>query len=706
MPSNYSENSGGDKPASIVGTPQYRSDYYKDWKPEYVQGNNPYLPPHIANRLPPSPKPPKAHPAYWTDAKRYIDDYYLMVALPFELHTIDDGRVVILNKLYRPIWVTDVPADGERETVWLPVGGPRDISEEAHPAVAVLHPELADSEREFSFWRLADRAELGTDALIASIEEQCRDQGIPVDDPRPALLAEWYRELAEESADRPGAREARADGFIIDRRTPRRTAEDFVALWMPNLIRREEEWHSWDGCAYQLVPPDELRRELIDFLSRCEHYVKVGSGKAATMELARFEPARADLDEVTTMLKGIQHVAVEDHDWLPPKRIHDVTFPRAACEPERRDILAMQNGLVHIPSGSIHPPTPAFFVRGALDFDYDPSAPEPVRWLRHLNEMWPEADEKDNIEALQLWFGYLISGETTQEKGLWLTGPPRSGKGTILLVSSWLVGEKNVASPSLASLSKTFGFQPLLGKTLATVSDLRIDKRHTDMAMLTENLLRLTACDQIDVDRKHDTSETGKRLSARLQVASNDGFPIQDASGAVASRFIYLRSYPSWLGREDTGLKEAVRAELPSILRWAIDGRRKYRARGDLLQSERGKEELEAARGLNSPMLAFLQEEAIMSPEEWTGGWTDAAGVKHRGCVDKDVLCAAFRSWYSARRPEPCNWTKIYILQQLYGTPFGIQPKKRGPKGNQQEVITGLELCHPKSADRTLPPMM
>jgi putative DNA primase/helicase len=57
---------------------------------------------------------------------------------------------------------------------------------------------------------------------------------------------------------------------------------------------------------------------------------------------------------------------------------------------------------------------------------------------------------------------------------LLVVGLKRSGKGTLARVLKALVGEDNVAGPTLSSLATSFGLWPLLGKTVAVVSDARL----------------------------------------------------------------------------------------------------------------------------------------------------------------------------------------------------------------------------------------
>src|SRR5947209_3919696 len=66
--------------------------------------------------------------------------------------------------------------------------------------------------------------------------------------------------------------------------------------------------------------------------------------------------------------------------------------PAAPFDPS--EVLACQNGLVHLPSlvaGRDHfvGPTPRFFSPNALDFDFGLDAPEPAEWLSFLRGLWP-----------------------------------------------------------------------------------------------------------------------------------------------------------------------------------------------------------------------------------------------------------------------------------------------------------------------------
>jgi putative DNA primase/helicase len=254
------------------------------------------------------------------------------------------------------------------------------------------------------------------------------------------------------------------------------------------------------------------------------------------------------------------------------------------------DVLATRNTLVNLPAlvaGERFElePTPRLFTTAALDYSFCNDAPQPAGWLSFLDEIWP--NDSDCIGTLQEWFGYCLTADTRQQKILFGVGPKRSGKGTIARVLRGTIGEANVAGPTLASLATNFGLWPLLGKSVAIVSDARLSGR-ADQAVVVERLLSISGEDAQTVDRKYAEPVTCK-LPCRLMIFSNELPRLVDASGALAGRMILLRLVRSFYGSEDPGLTERLLAERPGILLWAIEGWRRLRERGHFLQPESGR---------------------------------------------------------------------------------------------------------------------
>jgi putative DNA primase/helicase len=191
-------------------------------------------------------------------------------------------------------------------------------------------------------------------------------------------------------------------------------------------------------------------------------------------ELRPWNPNRHKIGDVLEALAAVAHTPewIDTPSWLPSVRGGTQWNATNDEKYHATEIVACNNGLLHVGSRELLKLTPLFFNRVAVPFDYEPAAPEPTRWLEFLDQLWPH--DPESIAALQEFFGYVLSGRTDLHKIMLLIGPTRSGKGTIARVLAALLGKGNVAGPTLASLGTNFGLSPLLGKPLAVVSDARL----------------------------------------------------------------------------------------------------------------------------------------------------------------------------------------------------------------------------------------
>src|SRR5262249_34888841 len=298
-------------------------------------------------------------------------------------------------------------------------------------------------------------------------------------------------------------------------------------------------------------------------------------------------PNRYKVADLLDALRAITHLRENIH---PPAWIGATTGPPA------RELVACTNGLLHVPTRELLPHDPRLFNVVAVPFAYDQSTPPPERWLHFLGQLWPEDTEA--INALQEYFGYVISGDTSQHKILLLIGPRRGGKGTIARILKALVGDGNHAGPTLASLGTNFGLQPLIGKPLAIISDARLGG--ANVHQVVERLLSISGEDMLTIDRKYREHWTGT-LPTRFFIISNELPRFGDASGAIASRFILLTLSESWLGRENTALTDELLGELPSIFNWALDGLARLQEQSRFTKVPSSEDALGALQDLVSP---------------------------------------------------------------------------------------------------------
>jgi P4 family phage/plasmid primase-like protien len=447
-----------------------------------------------------------------------------------------------------------------------------------------------------------------------------------------------------------------------------------------------EEFHRWDRFAYRVLPDKEVRAELAERIKRefdrihrlalWEKEKEDADAEASGIEGEKSKPPVARkvttrlLADVTLALSGMTLLpgTVEQPSWLTD----DEPFT-----PEH--VLACNNTLLHLPSLADglercqHPLTPAFFSPNALNYDYDPAAPPPDDWLRFLDQLWP--GDQQAVDTLQEWFGYCLLPDTRHHKMLFVAGPKRSGKGTIARVLRELVGDRNACAPTLAGMGTNFGMAPLLGKTLAVISDARLSGR-SDAAVVVERLLSISGEDAQTIDRKNRSHVT-TRLPVRFVILTNELPRLSDASGALVGRLIVLRMTQSWFGREDTGLTQRLLGELPGILLWALEGWKRLRARGRFLQPESGGQLVRDLEDLSSPIGAFVRERCEVGP-----GYEEQV---------KD-LYRAWKGWCEDKGKEHPGDEQTFGRNLRAALP-GIDDHRRRIGGQQVRYYAGVRLC-------------
>lgn len=437
------------------------------------------------------------------------------------------------------------------------------------------------------------------------------------------------------------------------------------------LWHQQGTFYHWSGTHYREIAREEIRANVYAFLD--------DAMRADGDKLAPFNPSKSKVEDVldalaaTAQLPGVVR---------PPSWLYNGTHQSAA------DILACSNGLVHLPTRTLLPHTPAFFGVNAVDYPYDPIASEPIEWLKFLAIIWK--DDKESIDTLQELFGLLLTPDTRHHKAFLIVGPARSGKGTIARLLTAMLGKENVAGPTLSSLSQNFGLAPLIGKPLAIISDARLGGR-ADAHVIAERILSITGEDSIDIDRKFRDAWTG-RLPTRFLILTNELPKLNDASGALASRFIVLRLTQSFLGREDMGLTDKLLAELPGILCWAMAGRDHLAERGHFVQPTSAKQAVAELADLASPIGAFLRDRCVVAP------------LYTENCA---AMFDAWSAWCTEQNRDRAGTTQVFS-RDLRAAVAGLETiQVRDVAGNPERRYRGVALREPHKpapADRRPPP--
>lgn len=420
-----------------------------------------------------------------------------------------------------------------------------------------------------------------------------------------------------------------------------------------------------DVSAYHERDEPAVRADLYGFLEPAKRRTGAEDG------LVPFQPTKAKVENVLDALRAVCNLpkAITAPCWLQD----DPGFNPI-------DILACRSGLLHIPTRTLLPGTPAFFALNGLDFAFDPNAPAPAHWLAFLKQLW--AEDEESIQALQEWLGYLLTPDTRFQKIGMLVGPKRSGKGTIGRVLRRLLGERNVCGPTLANMSEQHGLAVLIGKTAAIIADARITAR-SDAAVITERLLSISGEDPLSVPRKFLPDWDGK-LSVRFLILTNELPKIEDASGALSSRFIVFSLTESFFGREDHGLFERLSPELPGILNWALEGRDRLYRRGHFVQPTSANELIQEFTDLGAPEATFLHERTCR---------------KAGATVTQKALFGEWRLWCEENGRTQMGTTQTFARSVRAVFPW-IKSRQLVVDGKQERCWEGLHITPVEDCDR------
>jgi putative DNA primase/helicase len=417
-------------------------------------------------------------------------------------------------------------------------------------------------------------------------------------------------------------------------------------------------WWTWRRSHWTELQPAETRMIAYAFTEKAVY-------RDDKDNLKPWSPTQRKVSDLLDALAAVCHLPdnTAQPSWIDGRREHDGA------------IVACTNGLLDVAGRKLIDSTPIYFNTTSVPFAYDQNATAPRAWLGFLTSLWP--DDRDQVQALREFMGYVISGRTDLHKILLIVGPTRAGKGVIARTLEALVGRGNVAGPTLSSLSGEFGLAPLLGKSLAVISDARLGGR--DSNIVVERLLSVSGEDMLTVNRKHRDQWTGK-LPARFLICSNELPRLGDASAAIASRFVTLILDQSFYGREDKTLEGRIRDELPGILCWALDGLERLVDQGAFTRPASTVEAYVALQDLASPVGAFVRERCVI-------------GSDHQVLIPD--LWAAWKQWCEDNGHGRGGTRQTFGRDLRAAVPRLRVSQPRGDDGRQHPLYEGIGLKEP-----------
>lgn len=245
---------------------------------------------------------------------------------------------------------------------------------------------------------------------------------------------------------------------------------------------------------------------------------------------------------------------------------HNLILPDRASEP----LLNCRNGMLDLRTLELKPHDPSYLSTRQISVGWDPDATCPTY------DAWLESRVgRSQVRVVNEAISQFLDPSRTPSKALFLFGPSRSGKSTILRLAKELVGgEDEVSAVSLQQLSDDhFAAAEIYGKAINVCPDLPKDHVN-DLSVFK----RVTGDDPITANRKYGAMFTFRANSLFL-FSANTLPTVGEESSAYLNRIVPVVFPKTYAGNENPHIEAALLAELPGILvRW-VHARREHMQR-------------------------------------------------------------------------------------------------------------------------------
>ncbi len=282
---------------------------------------------------------------------------------------------------------------------------------------------------------------------------------------------------------------------------------------------------------------------------------------------------------------------------------------------ESRNAIAFTNNLVEIDEctaiASSTVSDARMFLPVTVNYAFDPLAACPL-WLQTINEVLPPRSESDRRrEVLQEMFGCtLLRGRHDLEKMFILIGNGANGKSLVANVLTEMLGQQNVSSVALESLTDNFLIATMDGMSANIVNDMH------RMPKVQEGLLKQLVSGQLtQVNRKHRDPYVMKP-TAKLIYASNYLPPFSDPTGGTWRRLCVI-PFLETFGQQNRDVHRFrnLCSELPGIFNWSIQGAQRLLRQEFLTSCVVCDDAVNEHRHDSSPVAQFLDECCILGQD-------------------------------------------------------------------------------------------
>jgi putative DNA primase/helicase len=375
-------------------------------------------------------------------------------------------------------------------------------------------------------------------------------------------------------------------------------------------------------------------------------------------------------------------------------------------------LLNVQNGTIDLRTGRLLPHAREPFITKVLPIAYHPDAACP-RWMAFLTRIF--GGQLELVGFVQRAFGYSLTGDTREDCFFLLWGAGRNGKSTLVETILGLLGP--YAQPLDVDTLLTKKPDMVALNDLYTVKGARfVATVEPDMGrhLAESRVKRLTGRDTIKAKKLY-ADLLAYRPSFKLFLATNHKPIIRGTDHAIWSR---IRLLPFTVtiaeAEQDKTLPDALRAEWPGVLRWAVEGCLAWQREG-LGLPEQVRKATHTYRAEMDELGKFLQDKCVVengatvpAGELYQAyeGWCHQSGEK---ALTKTAL--GLRLTERGFAPDRTNSTRFWVGLRFRTTvdpdPSGDRPGGVTPDDTNSQQVPPEEMHRGfpgKSSHVTSPP--
>ena len=289
-------------------------------------------------------------------------------------------------------------------------------------------------------------------------------------------------------------------------------------------------------------------------------------------------------------------------------------------------LLGTPGGTVDLKTGNLRPARQEDFITKLTAFVPADKADATTcpRWLKFVDEV--TNGDVEVARFLQQWFGYGLTGDTSEQCLVFLFGPGGNGKGVLIQTIQAVVGDyahEAATDVFLASYvdKHTTSLAALNGKRMVFASETEAGR-----TWAVGTISRLTGGDLITARFMRQDDFTFKPV-LKLTVIGNHQ-PNLPSVGPAERRRFNLVGFLFVPAKVDRKLTTTLKGEGPGILRWMIDGCLDWQK-----------------NGLIRPASVKRDTEEYLDSQDHFKRWCDECVTFHPGTVIGTLSIRLFASW-------------------------------------------------------------